>query len=517
MSFLNDYFEDKENGGLFHAMSEDWSKTVSTEKRGDEQFSSARTSVIGAMITHDPEDIRDAELAVNDVMSRFEDRLHGGYFMAADKDWRICKKEKSLRESGELLSVLMHLYEVSKNDAYLLKALDFLDICLNQARDKENGGFFSLYHDNWKPAVDTKDLATQSAMLQHINASWKDGMDSPFGARSALHKKKAEEFGDMLLDKATDKVHGGFYTLFKKDWAPAETGKDVGALASFAINLYFHYHNMGQSIWGPRKGSHAYTGRPYPAAYSYRGPAPGIDPVSDRAYRFGKTVMDIADILLQKAWDDDHGGFYTCLTETLQPKYRTKLISTQMSCLLALNAAYRLTGLKRFQKKLAEAMAILENKCFDPDNSGVYSSFERDWKPALRDKECGPNLMVMGIMSMMAPVVNDLAVTGKALGIWIDPPVREIVMNSQAGFTVTVQNLGFESCRVRVGGLTAPSRWMEPGDIVFELAPHEVKSYPLTITPPKDMPQGYYPFEITCFPEGTVWDYVPVGGKVIIR
>lgn len=517
MSFLNAYFEDKENGGLFHAVSEDWSTIITPEKHADEQFTAARTSVIGAMITHEPDSIKDAEQAVNDVISRFEDRQHGGYFLAAGPDWSIIRKEKNLKETGEIFGVLMHLYEVSKNDAYLLKALDFLDISLDKAWDKNSGGFFSLYQEDWKPAVDTKDLATQCTMLQHINGSWKDGMDSPLGCRAAAHRKRAEEFGALLLEKAADKVNGGFYTLFTKDWKPAEKDKDVAEMASLAMTLYFHYHNMGPSVWGPRKGSHAYTGRAYPAAYAYRGPAPSIDQVSDRAYRFGRVVPEIADLLIANAWDDEHGGFYTCLTEKLQPKYQTKLLATQISCLLALNVAYRLTGFKRYQEKLAEAVTMLEEKCFDPENSGVYISFERDWKPMMRDKICGPNLMVMGIMSMMAPVVNDMDVTRQLLKIWLDRHALEITKGGSATLNVTVQNQGFEAVRARIGGLTTPSRWMEPGDTILELAPHEIKTCAITITPPKDMPEGTYYFEITCMPEGTVGGYVSEGGKVVIR
>lgn len=517
MSFLNAYFEDKENGGLFHAVSEDFSKILSTEKQVEEQFTAARMHVIGAMITHDPETIRDAERAVSDVMKRFEDTRHGGYFLAADKDWNIINRKKCLYETGEIFSVLMHLYEVGKNDAYLLKALDFLDVCLDHAWDRQSGGFFSLYHDDWTPAADTKDLATQCSMLQHINGSWKDGMDSPFGARSAYHKKRAEEFGDLLLAKTADKQHGGFFTLFAKDWKPVERDKDVAALGTLALTLYFHYHNLGPSIWGPRKGSHAYTGRPYPHAYAYRGPAPGLDPVSGKAYQAGKAVIEIADILIQHAWDTEHGGFYTKLNESLVPKNQPKLLATQMNCLLALNVAYRLTGFKRFQQKLAEAVKVIEDKCFDPVNSGVYVSFERDWKPAQRDKICGPNMMIMGILSMMMPVANNMDVTAKTLKIWLDPPAQEIAVNNSTRYRVTVQNQGFENVRTRVGGLTTPSRWMEPGDIVFDLAPHEIKSYTLTITPPRDMPGGVYPFEITCMPDGEVWEYVPAAGKVIIR
>ena len=103
------YFEDKEKGGLFHATTEDWSQIVSTEKLAEEQFTAARSSVIGAMITHDPETIKDAVQAVDDVISRFEDTRSGGYFLAADKDWNIIKREKSLGETAERKSSIRGL------------------------------------------------------------------------------------------------------------------------------------------------------------------------------------------------------------------------------------------------------------------------------------------------------------------------------------------------------------------------------------------------------------------------
>ena len=511
------YFEDKEKGGLFHAASEDWSEIVNSEKHVEEQFTAARTSVIGAMITHDPEAITDAEKAVDEVINRFADTSNGGYFRCADKDWNIIKREKSLQETSEIFGVLMHLYEVNVKDDYLLKGLTFLDTALDHAWDREHGGFFSLYTEDWKKAVDTKDLATQCSMLQHLNGSWKDGMDSPYGPKAAYHKKRAEEFGELILDKAEDKVHGGLYTSFTRDWKPAAKDKDVAQLASLALTLYFHYHNMGPSIWGPRRGSHAFTGRPYPSVYTYRGPAPDNDPVSVRAFRFGEKVMEIGDLLIEHAWDKDQGGFYTTLGETLSPREEKKDIATQIGCLMALNVAYRLTGFPRFQQKLAEAVKTIEEKCFDPDNAGVYLSYTRDWVPTVRDKICGPNLLVGGIMSMMAPVADGMDVTRQTLALWADPPNQAIAKGSSAQFTVTVQNQGFENARVRVGGLSAPSRWMEPNDVTFDLSPHECKSYPLTITPPEGMPEGDYNFEITCIREGAVGEYVSRGGKITIR
>jgi hypothetical protein len=234
------------------------------------------------------------------------------------------------------------------------------------------------------------------------------------------------------------------------------------------------------------------------------------------AYRFGKTVLDIGNLLAEHAWDSEHGGFYTSLCENLSPQDETKQISTQIACLLGLNVAYRLTGFRRFQEKLADAVKTIEEKCFDPVNAGTYFSFTRDWVPTVREKVCGPNLMVGGIMSMVGPVADGLDVTRETLALWLNPAVREISRGSSAQFTVTIQNQGFEQEKVRVGGLSSPSRWMEPADTTFDLAPHECTSYSLSVTPPREMPAGDYYIEITCMREGTVGGYVSQGGKITI-
>ncbi|MCX5896528.1 MAG: AGE family epimerase/isomerase, partial [Proteobacteria bacterium] len=179
MSFLNQYFEDNEKGGLFHKVSEDFSTVLDTSKHVEDQFIAARSHVMGAMISHDPETIADAEKVVVEVIKRFEDTKHGGYFLTADKDWKIIDNHKNLLEAESIFGILMHLYEVSKKDEYLLKGLDFLDLLLDRAWDKKHGGFFSLYHDNWAYATDSKDLVTQCGMLQHMGGAWKDGIDSP--------------------------------------------------------------------------------------------------------------------------------------------------------------------------------------------------------------------------------------------------------------------------------------------------------------------------------------------------
>lgn len=516
MSFITQPYEDSENGGLYHVMSEDFARVIDSDKHAEDQFNEARISVIGAMISHDPESIAEAEQAVERVIARFEDKTHGGYFAKTDRQWRIIDRHKSLRATDGIFGILMHLYEVSKKDTCLLKAFDFLDCAVTRAWDDGHGGFFTRYEENWTPAAGTKDLATQAGMLQHMNGAWKDGVDSPYGARAAYYKERAEDFADLILDRAQDQKHGGFYTSFTADWQPLETKKDLAQIAGLALTLYFQYHNAGPSIWGPRRGSHAFTGRPYPASYSYLGPAPSIDPVSMKAYRYGRAVIDAADLLIEKGWDAEHGGFYPQLTEDLQPADENKLLETQLACLMALNVACRLSGFKRYKQKISALVKIIEERCFDEQNGGVYASYARDWQPLARDKVCGPNLLVNGILSMLAPIVNNIDVTRNTLRLWIEPAACSVSPGASAHVSVSVQNQGFSPVPVRVGGLSTPTRWMDPPEMRMDLDPHESKTCRFRITPPADMPAGTYYFELTAAPAGEVFEYAAAGGKVII-
>lgn len=517
MSFFTNYFEDKEKGGLFHVLSEDFSKVLNQEKHVDDQFTSARSYVIGAMISHEPEAIKEAERVVKEVIDRFEDKRNGGFFLKADRNWNILDRKKGLSESEAVFGLLMHLYEVTKEDQYLLKALDYLDLIFERAWDQKHGGFFSHYNEDWSKVGETKDLSTQAGILQHLGGAWKDGIDSPYAARAESFKKRAEMFADLILEKARDRVYGGFYTSFTADWRPLKKEKEISHLANLALTLYFHYHNVGPSIWGPRKGSHAYTGRPYPAVYAYRGPAPVTDPIPSRAYPYGRTVLEIADLIIEKAWDSEYGGFYTELSETLTSFTEKKTLSTQIAALMALNVAYRLSGFQRFREKLVEAVKIVETKCFDEAHGGVYTEFSRDWCPLTKEKVCGPNLLMSGLMSMFAPIIEGIQVTRNTLKIWVEPPFQKVREGNSALFTVTLQNQGFEAVKVRVGGLSAPTRWMDPPEILANLLPHQVTSYQLTITPPPGLPPGPYYFELTLAPAGEVSEYISAGGKIVVE
>jgi hypothetical protein len=118
---------------------------------------------------------------------------------------------------------------------------------------------------------------------------------------------------------------------------------------------------------------------------------------------------------------------------------------------------------------------------------------------------------------MFSPVIEDVQVMRNTLKIWADPPAQVIKRGKSAEVTVTLQNQGFEAMKVRVGGLSAPTRWMEPPEKQIDLAPHQVTSYKLLITPPAGLPSGPYYFELTAAAAGEVGEYVSAGGKVVVE
>ncbi len=349
-----------------------------------------------------------------------------------------------------------------------------------------------------------------------MNGAWKDGIDSPYAQRAVYYKNRAEEFADFILETAADKLHGGFFTSFSADWVPRNREKDLAQIAALALTLYFQYHNSGPSVWGPRRGSHAFTGRPYPASYRYLGPAPSCDPVSEKAFRYGRTVIDAADLLIEKGWDAEQGGFFSQLTADLAPFDRNKILTTQLSCLMALNVAFRLSGFQRFKEKIVQAVKIIEDKCFDEQNGGVFHRFSPDWLPLTREKVCSPNLLVNGILSMLSPIINHIDVTRETLYLSVEPLVRSIQRGESAQFNVTVQNQGFAPVKVRVGGLSTPTRWMQPEETIVDLSPHAIHEYSLLIVPPEGIASGTYYFELTAVPAGEVANYVAARGKIII-
>jgi mannose/cellobiose epimerase-like protein (N-acyl-D-glucosamine 2-epimerase family) len=502
-------YTDTENGGVYRACSENLSTVTDSTKLALDQFVLARSYVFQHMLSGQPQPQEKATELADFALEKFRDNTQGGYYSRASKDWTIVNKEKDPVVMGEIVGTLMHLYEITYDDTHLLKAFEVLDILLEKCEDKEHGGFFDAYTEDWNPASQTKSLHTQMQMIQHLGGGWKDGLDSPYAVKAEFYKDKSMELANLVIDKMLDREQGGFFKSCNADWSVKDDSKDPEEIASAVTSLFFNYHNRGPVIWGPRPGSHAYSpNRVIHDVYSYRGPGPDPRPISMDAYRVGKLVVENAKLLAEKAVDRTHGGFYRTLSRNWEPLDKSKSASTQAAVQFALNIAYKMTGDEPIRKTLSDSVAAAMQKASDPAHGGYYESYTEDWAPASKEKTFEATMQVMSIMGMVMPTITGPEVTLVKLKVWIEPQMVAIKDGATAHYKVTVQNQGFFPEKVRIGGMFALTRWMDPQESVVELEPHQVLTYDLKMTPPKGLTGKSYAFEISAISQRDRIGYV---------
>ncbi len=498
MQKMFNVYSDKQNGGVYSACSEDFSKVVDSRKGAANQLLLGRSYVFQHMGSGRPEPKDKAVELIDLALTRFEDKENGGYNAWASDDWTVVGKEKDLGVVAELIPTLIHVYEITFDDIYLLKCFEAMDLILEKCEDKENGGIFDSFAEDWTPTSRTKSLSTQMKMILHLIMAWKDGIDSPYAVRAEFYKKKSMELADLVIEKMHDPTHGGFFKTCNADWSVKDDGKDVEGIASAVSSLFFSYHGRGPVLWGPRKGSHAYgPDTVYRDDYSYRGPAPDPRPIGMDAYHVGTLVVESAKLLVEKAWDKENGGFYQSLSRDWKPLDKTKGAATQATVMMALNIAYKMTGDPAIRKTLAEEVEVLPKRAWDSINGGYYDSYSESWAPKTKEKTFSANMGLIGVTGMVIPTLRGPEVSPLKLKVWIEPDTLTIEDGQTGQCTVTIQNQGFLPEKVRIGGMFALIRWMDPQESVIDLAPHQIHTYTLKILPPQGLAGKTYPFEVS--------------------
>jgi len=499
-------YEDKVKGGYYHACSEDLTQVTDTTKYALDQFMVARMFTMGSLAGNKDMGIAAGKL-LDLIIEKFEDKKNKGFFYAAKEDWTITDKTKDTSLIAESNGPILHYYEVVLDDKYLLKMFEILDLLYEKCWDKTQGGFFDSYHEDWTPKSKVKSLKTQMSVLQALVGAWKDGLDSPYATKAEFYKQKARELVNLVLEKMWDEKNGGFFTSCNADWSVKDSRKDLAVHAASISSLSFHYNNIGPCIWGPRKGSHAYTGRPISPLYSYRGPAPNPLPIDNEAYQLGKKIIDLSFLVMEKFWDKENGGFYNSCTESWEPLDRNKSVLANGSAASTLNIIYRLAGFPEFREKVSQIVSVMTEKAKDSKNEGYYEEYSLNWIPLKKEKLIRVNLEAPILMTMFQATMKSPPVPKTMFRIWLEPSSLSIKEGEEGTYRVTIQNQGFAKERVRIGGITALSRWMTPGESYLDLEPHQIHTFVLKVLPPSGLKGKTFPFEITAIPMSNPGQY----------
>jgi hypothetical protein len=82
------------------------------------------------------------------TIEKFEDKTNRGFYCAASEDWTIIDKTKETALLAESDGPILHYYEVSLDDKYLLKMFEILDLLYEKCWDKKHGGFFDSFNED---------------------------------------------------------------------------------------------------------------------------------------------------------------------------------------------------------------------------------------------------------------------------------------------------------------------------------------------------------------------------------
>jgi mannobiose 2-epimerase len=177
-----------------------------------------------------------ADFAFADLMTRYHDAQHDGFFWSIDANGRVRRDRKQIYGQAFAIYALSEYHAATGAAAPLARAIAVFRLLEKHARDRQDGGYLEAFSRDWSPIADMRlsdadqnDPKSQNTMLHVMEAYtrllsvWPDTT-----LKSALHDL-VEVMLTRILDPRT--MHLGLF--FTRDWQPTSRrisyGHDIEA------------------------------------------------------------------------------------------------------------------------------------------------------------------------------------------------------------------------------------------------------------------------------------------------
>jgi len=184
----------------------------------------------------DPACLAMADLAYADLMQRYHDPLHDGFFWSVAPDGRVSRDRKQVYGQAFAIYALAEYHAATGRPEPLDRAIAVFHRLERQAQDLAHGGYFEAFARDWSPiadlrlsTVDQNDPKSQNTMLHVMEAFTRLLTVWPDAALRRALRDLVEVMLTRIVDPRT--FHLGLF--FTHDWRPTSDkisyGHDIEA------------------------------------------------------------------------------------------------------------------------------------------------------------------------------------------------------------------------------------------------------------------------------------------------
>jgi mannobiose 2-epimerase len=179
----------------------------------------------------DPAYRETADLALHDLLTRYHDVQHGGFYWSVNADGSVKRDRKQVYGQAFAIYALSEYHAATGDRRALEQAVLAFLLLEARARDRVRGGYLEAFARDWSPIADMRlseadqnDPKSQNTLLHVMEAYtrllqvWPDP-----GLRIALR-----ELVGVMLDHVVDPHTGHLGLFFTADWQPTSDKVSYG-------------------------------------------------------------------------------------------------------------------------------------------------------------------------------------------------------------------------------------------------------------------------------------------------
>ncbi len=294
----------------------------------------------------DPAYLAMADHAYADLMTRFHDARHGGFYWSINADGSVRRERKQVYEQAFAIYALAEYHAATGRREPLDQAIATFRLIEAHAREPRHGGYLEAFGRDWAPIADMRlspvDLNEPKSQNTHLHIMeaytnllrvWPD---------AALRQAQTELLG-IMLDRIVNPATGHLGLFFAEDWT----------LRSDRISY----------------------GHDIEAAWLLTQAAEGLGDPGLTA-RIRTLAVRIAEVTLAEGIDADgavlNEGSPAGYTDTNKEWWQ------QSEAVIGFLNAYQISGEERFLAAAGRAWAFIESHLIDRQNGEWFRGVTRD-------------------------------------------------------------------------------------------------------------------------------------------